>query len=70
MAEGPTRREKGDPTRTVIEAIYGKHHKSEIVKDSGGVFGSIKFYIRKDGRAFKGSYSSLAAAVQAAKDEG
>lgn len=54
----------------VVETIDGKYHKFEIVKDSGGVFGSVKFYIRKDGKPFKGSYSSLADAVQAAKDEG
>ncbi|MHB1861338.1 MAG: hypothetical protein ACYCVL_00075 [Gemmatimonadaceae bacterium] len=54
----------------IIETIYGKSHKFDIVKDSGGVFGSIKFYIHKDGKPFKGSYASLAAAVEAAKDEG
>jgi hypothetical protein len=54
----------------VMETIYGKYHKFEIVKDSGGVFGSVKFYVLKDGKPFKGSYSSLANAVQAAKDEG
>ncbi|MBV5273972.1 MAG: hypothetical protein JZU52_10115 [Lamprocystis purpurea] len=54
----------------VVETIYGKYSKYEIVKESGGVFGSPKFYIRKDGKPFKGSYSSLAAAVDAAKREG
>lgn len=56
--------------KEVVETIYGKYHKFEIVKDPGGVFGSVKFYILKDGKPFKGSYSSLAAAVQAAMDEG
>lgn len=56
--------------KDAIETIHGKYHKFEIVKDPSGVFGSVKFYIRKDGKPFKGSYSSLAAAVQAAKDEG
>lgn len=56
--------------KQVVETIYGKYHKFEIVKDPGGVFGSAKFYVHKDGRPWKGSYSSLAAAVQAAKDEG
>ena len=55
---------------TVVETIYGKYHKFEIIKDSGGVFGSVKFYIHKDGKPFKGSYSSLANAVQAARDAG
>lgn len=56
--------------KTVVETIYGKYHKFEIVKDPGGVFSGVKFYLWKDGKPFKGSYSSLAAAVQAAKDEG
>lgn len=58
----------GEPV--VVETIYGKYHKFEIIKDPGGVFGSVKFYIRRDGKPFKGSYASLASAVQAAKDEG
>lgn len=56
--------------KEVIETIYGKYHKFEIVRDSGGVFGSVKFYVRKDGKPYKGSYSSLADAIQAAKHEG
>lgn len=55
--------------KKVVETIYGKYHKFEIVRDDG-FFGSIKFYVRKDGEPFKGSYSSLSSAVQAAKDEG
>lgn len=56
--------------KQVVETIYGKYHKFDIVKNPGGVFGSPKFYIYKDGESFKGSYSSLADAVQAAKDQG
>jgi len=55
--------------KNLVETIYGKYHKFEIVKDSGGVFGSIKFYLHKDGKPFKGSYSSLADAVEAANEE-
>lgn len=54
----------------VIETIYGKYHKYEIVKESGGVFGSPKFYIYKDGEYHRGSYSSLRDAVAAAEKEG
>jgi hypothetical protein len=60
----------GMSDKKVVETIYGKYHKFEIAKDDGGVFGSVKFYLRKDGEPFKGSYSSLSSAVQAAKDEG
>lgn len=56
--------------KTVVETIYGKYHKFEIVKDPGGVFSGVKFYVRKDGKPFKGSYSSLADAVKAAQEEG
>ena len=55
---------------SVVETIYGKYHKYEIVKDSGGIFSDTKFYLRKDGKPFKGSFGSLAVAVKAAKDEG
>jgi len=54
----------------VVETIYGKYSRFDIFKDAGGVFGSPKFYLRKDGKPYKGSYSSLAAAVEAAEKEG
>lgn len=54
--------------RPVIETIYGKYHKLEIVKDSG--IWSTKFYILKDGESFRGPYSSLSAAVDQARKEG
>ncbi len=53
--------------KTVVETIYGKYSKFEIVKDSGLI--STKFYIRKDGKPHRGSFSSLAAAVEAARRE-
>lgn len=53
----------------VIETIYGKYNKYEILK-SVGPLGGIKFYLYRDGKPFKGSYSSLADAVEAAKKEG
>lgn len=55
--------------KQVVETIYGKYNKYEIVKDPGGVFGNPKFYIRKNGEAFKGPYSTLPAAVEAARKE-
>lgn len=56
--------------KDVVETIYGKHHKFEIVRIPGGIFSSMKFYIHRDGKEYKGSYSSLADAVEAAKREG
>lgn len=56
--------------KVLVETIYGKRHKFEVVKDSGGVFSGPKFYIRRDGKPFRGPYSALSAAVEAAKQEG
>jgi hypothetical protein len=53
----------------VIETVYGKFAKYEIVKKTS-VFGSPKFYIRKNGSHHRGPYSTLGAAVKAAEDEG
>ncbi|GGN60398.1 hypothetical protein GCM10011349_41900 [Novosphingobium indicum] len=53
--------------KTVVETIYGKYSKYEIVKDSGTFSTSI--YLYKDGK-HDGSYSSVAAAVEAAKRKG
>lgn len=56
--------------RNVIETIYGKYHKFEIVKSPGGFLSSTTFIIYRDGKHFKGSYSSLSDAVEAARKEG
>jgi len=48
--------------KKIVETIYGKYSKYEIVKNSG-VF-STKFYVRKDGEVVTGSFSSLKAAVE------
>jgi len=51
----------------IVETIYGKYSKFEVVKDSA-VF-STKFYVRKDGKAHRGSFSSLSAAIEAARED-
>lgn len=56
--------------QTVVKTIHGKHCTYDVVKEGGGVFGDPKYYVHRDGRPFKGSYSSLADAVQAAIDAG
>lgn len=53
--------------KEVVETIYGKYSKFEVVKDSGSF--STKFYVRKDGKPHKGAYSSLRAAVEAAEQD-
>lgn len=55
---------------TVIETIYGKRHKYEIRKSDGGFLSSGTFNIYRDGQYWKGSYDSLAKAVDVAKQAG
>ncbi|MEW8003635.1 MAG: hypothetical protein AB2827_12690 [Candidatus Thiodiazotropha sp.] len=55
--------------KELIETIYGKYNKFEIMKQSGGTFGSPKFYIFKDGKSYRGPYSNLQDAVEQAKQE-
>lgn len=57
------------PDKTVIETIYGKHHKYDVLKEST-VLGGIKFWIYKDGKPHRGPFSDLRHAVEAAKQEG
>jgi len=40
----------------VVETIYGKYSKYEVVKESS-VLGSPKFYVRKDGKSHRGGRS-------------
>jgi hypothetical protein len=54
----------------VVETIYGKYSKYEIVKYGGGIISSSHFAIYKDGSIFKSGYSSLSDAVEAAKKLG
>ncbi|MBV2137112.1 MAG: hypothetical protein KUF79_09915 [Candidatus Thiodiazotropha sp. (ex Ctena orbiculata)] len=54
----------------VVETVYGKHAKYEIVQKEGGVFGSSKYYVRKNGSPHRGPYSSLRDAVAAAEKDG
>lgn len=56
--------------KEIVETIYGKTSKYEIVKESGGLMGSTKFIIRRNGKYFKGTYSDLSKAVQVARDQG
>lgn len=54
-------------SRTVVEIVYGKYSKYEIVRDSGVISTSI--YLYKDGKSI-GSYSSVEKAVEAARKKG
>lgn len=54
--------------KIVVETLYSKTSKFEILKDSS-VF-STKFYLYKNGRPHRGYFTSLRDAVRAAKEEG
>lgn len=56
--------------RNVVETIYGRYSKFEVVKSAGGLFKSTDFHLYKDGSYHRGSFSSLVAAVEAARKEG
>lgn len=52
----------------VVETIYGKNSKFEIVKKSKTF--SNEFYVRRDGKVVAGKFSSLAKAVEWAENKG
>lgn len=54
----------------VVETIYGKHSKYEIYELPGGLLSSTSYMVYRNGSFFKGSYSSLRAAVEAARQAG
>ena len=66
-ATGPIEKREFQLSRTVVETVYGKYSKYEIVRDSGMFSTSV--YLLKDGKP-AGSYSSVEAAVAAAKSKG
>lgn len=55
--------------KELIETVYGKRSKFEVYRVSKA-FGGHEFIINKDGAYWKGTFDSLAKAVQRAKDEG
>jgi hypothetical protein len=56
-------------SKRLVETIYGKRSKFEVY-EVAKAFGGKEFVIYKDGSYWKGTYDSLAKAVQKASDEG
>lgn len=54
-------------SKKVTDTRHGDHSKYDVVKDEG-VFSS-KYYVRKDDKPHRGSFSSRRKAVEAAEDE-
>lgn len=55
-------------TKKVIETIYGKFHKYEVVRTDRTFSSEISLY--RDGEYWKGTYSSVEDAVEAARKAG
>ena len=49
----------------IVETIYGDHHKYTVIKKSDTFV--IQYWIRRDGKPYKGAYKTLNAAVDAAR---
>jgi len=56
-------------SKKLVETIYGKRSKFEVY-ETAKMFGGKEFILYKDGSYWKGTFDSLAKAVQRAKDEG
>ena len=54
-------------SKTVVETIYGKLNKYEVIKDSGTF--STTFYVKSSNGKTSGEFSSLSAAVEWAKKQ-
>jgi hypothetical protein len=54
----------------VVETIYGKYSKYQIIEIPGGLLTSTSYCIYRNGTWHRGSYSSFRAAVEAAKRDG
>lgn len=56
--------------REVVEVVYGKHEKIEIIRETS-LLGSPKYYVRStSGKISGGSFDSLAKAVAWAEEKG
>ena len=53
----------------VVETIYGKHSKFEVVKTPGNLVSSPTYWVFKDGKRHRGTFPTLERAVEDAKRE-
>ena len=56
-------------SKEVVETIYGKYYKYEVIKETR-TLSSPKYYIRCSDGSTSGSFSSLAKAVEWAREKG
>ena len=55
-------------SKEVVETIYGKHYKYEIVQETS-LIGSPKYYVKCSDGSTSGSFSSLSNAVDWANEK-
>lgn len=55
-------------SKEVVETIYGKHHKYEVIRESSAI-GSTLYRVHCSDGSYSGSFSSLSAAVGWANDK-
>lgn len=54
--------------KTLIETVIGKHHKYDIYRSK--TFMGYEFWIYRDGERYRGTFSTLQSAIDAAEKEG
>jgi len=53
--------------KTLIETVIGKYHKYDIYRSK--TFMGYEFWIYRDGERYRGTFSDLQSAIDAAKKE-
>jgi len=56
-------------SKSVVETVYGKHHKYEVIQETS-TFASPQYYVRRSDGKTSGMFSSLADAVEWAQSQG
>ena len=54
---------------SVVETIYGKHTKYEVIRKSSTVF-ATKYVVKSSSGKYSGEFSTLVAAVEWARRQG
>ena len=55
--------------KEVVETIYGKHKKYEIIRETG-TFSNPKYVVKDSDGKYSGEFSSLSDAVEWAENKG
>ena len=56
-------------SKQIVETIYGKHHKYDVIQETS-TLGSPKYYVKRSDGKVSGMFSSMADAVEWAKEQG